>query len=211
MAATAKINTEYAVRTILFGLMLSGFGGWSLYDGIFGYPEHNRRALKYRELEETAMQSGQPRQVWITWEKVCKDEGWKSEKPGAAKSDWDIRTQFIMTLLFMPWGLGSIIGLACKFRRQFSADDLGLHGFLAEPIAYAAIDRLDKKKWDKKGIVRIDVTVAGKARRLTMDDWHFRGMAAILAEIEKQRPDLVPPAPATPPAEPPADPSAPAK
>jgi len=43
MTVSAKLNREYAVRTVAVGLIMLGFCGWSLYDGWLAYPEDNRR------------------------------------------------------------------------------------------------------------------------------------------------------------------------
>lgn len=203
MNATAKINPEYAVRTLLFGLMLVGFGGWSLYDGLVGYPRHNERVKAYQEYHAKYEDGTLTREQWFTtWKEYAASRGWQADKPKGAHSAWDIRTQFIMAAIFFPLGLWSLVGLARKLPRRFGADAAGLHGFGPGVIPYASLAALDKAKWDKKGIVKVVVVgTGGQEQALTLDDWHFRGMAAILGEIEKQRPDLVPPAPVAPAAE----------
>jgi len=207
MPVTAKINLEYAIRSALFGLMMLGFGLWSLYDGAVGYPRHNQRAQAYQDLYQQYEQAGRARQEWFAaWQKLARAQGWNTDKPRVKHSDWDLRTQFIMALIFGPIGLASLIGVGLNARRRFSAGDDGLHGFAATAIPYAAITAIDKKKWDRKGIAKLEVAIEGAARKVTLDDWKFRGMAAILAETEKRRPDLVPaPPPAPPPVAPPAD------
>lgn len=200
MPVTAKMNLEYAIRSALFGLMLLGFGAWSLYDGVRGYPEHNRRADAYNALIRESEQGGKTRQEWhAAWQKLAESNGWKTDKPKVRHSTWDIRTQFIMALIFCPIGLASLVGVALNSRRRFSAEGDGLHGFAATTIPYAAITAIDKKKWDRKGIANLEVAIQGAARKVTLDDWKFRGMTAILAEIEKRRPELVPPPPPVPP------------
>jgi hypothetical protein len=198
------MNLEYAIRSALFGLMLLGFGAWSLYDGIWGYPKHNRRVDAYQALIQEAEQGRQTRQEWhAAWLKLAEDNGWSADKPKARHGTRDIRTQFIMALIFCPIGIASLIAVALNSRRRFSAEDDGLHGFAATAIPYTAITAIDKKKWDRKGIAKLEVSIEGAARKITLDDWKFRGIAAILAEIEKRRPELVPapppaPAPAAP-------------
>ena len=43
MAATARLNKEYALRMLGVGLMMIGLAGWALYDGWFAYPRMNMR------------------------------------------------------------------------------------------------------------------------------------------------------------------------
>ncbi|MFA5204806.1 MAG: hypothetical protein WC708_10435 [Lentisphaeria bacterium] len=180
----AKLNKEYAVRGLLFGALLLGFGLWSLYDGVIGYPEHNLRAQKYQELIDAQRQE--------EWPAVAKANDWKTEKPGAAHNAWDIRTQFIMASIFGFWGLGALTVLALRSRRRFSADTAGLHGFRAAPVPYAAITAVDLAKWQRKGIAKIDATVDGRSCRLVLDDWYFKGMDTLLDAVREQRPELFP-------------------
>lgn len=191
----AKLNRDYAIRSLLFGTLLLGFGLWSFYDGLIGYPAHNQRALKYQELADARQQAD--------WPAVARANGWKTEKPKAAHNEWDIRTQFIMATVFGLWGVGALIVLAVRSRRRFHADAAGLHGFRATVVPYAAITAVDLTKWDRKGIAKISVTANGASYRLTLDDWYFKGMGDLLTAVREQRPNLFPPEPVTP--TPPAD------
>ncbi|MEI8078556.1 MAG: hypothetical protein WCH61_02870, partial [bacterium] len=186
----AKLNRDYAIRSLLFGTLLLGFGLWSFYDGLIGYPAHNRRALKYQELADARQQAD--------WPAVAKANGWKTEKPKAAHNEWDIRTQFIMAAAFGLWGVGALIVLAVRSRRRFHANAAGLHGFRATVVPYAAITAVDLAKWDRKGIAKLNVTANGTSYRLVLDDWYFKGMGDLLTAVQEQRPELFPPEPATP-------------
>lgn len=189
-APQAKLNRDYAIRSLLFGTLLLGFGLWSFYDGLIGYPAHNQRALKYQELADARRQAD--------WPALAKANGWKTERPKPAHNEWDIRTQFIMATVFGLWGAGALTVLAVRSRRRFHADAAGLHGFRAAAVPYAAITAVDLAKWDRKGIARISVTANGAARRLVLDDWYFKGMGDLLAAVREQRPELFPPEPAAP-------------
>lgn len=226
MDITARINTEYAVRTLLVGLMLFAFALWFVYDGAVGYPSNNRQfaAVSAEVLAQNAtagelLQEGadgvrpidRPYQArgWKTSKKLVsvleelkkhapppkagEEEKWRewSRKATADRlaqglhPEGDIRTQFGMALIFGPAGLFILAGLIRKFPKRFTAAADGLHGFLPQPIPYAAIVEINKLKWDAKGIARITVNLNGVTHRLVLDDWHFRGMAEVLAEIEK--------------------------
>ena len=194
--ATAKINLEYAVRMILFCGIILFLGGWSLFDGAVHYPRQNVeydqmcRELEGQKLTGDAFAAEKIRRM--------REKGWNVEHVTTRAgqplhSETDIQVQFFFAALLLPWGL-LVSGLLFRnSRRRFSADEAGLHGFLPETVSYAAIQSVDRRKWDSKGIVRLTVTTATGEKKLTLDDWKFRGMTDILAEIDRNRPDLAPP------------------
>ena len=102
----------------------------------------------------------------------------------------DILVQFAMVAVFAPLGLFFLFRVLIRASRRYAAGDDGLHGFRAAPVPYDALVGLDKARWHSKGIARIAVEKNGRPAWLILDDWHYRGMTAILAEIERRRPDL---------------------
>ncbi len=197
--AAAKINLEYAVRISLFSAIMLGFGLWSLYDGAVKYPAQNREyGAAYDDLTARKLS---PEPFAKELFRIMKERGWKAEHvlPGTRAplhSESDIRTQFGMAVAFLPLGFAVFFLLVRNCRRRFSADDAGLHGFLPEAVPYSAIQSVNREKWESKGIVRLAVSVAAGRKTLTLDDWKFRGMEAILAEVDRNRPELAPPKPA---------------
>jgi hypothetical protein len=60
MAAIAKLNREYALRMLGVGALMFGLAGWSLYDGLVGYPRLNARYAEIRPgLIDLAMTAGE--------------------------------------------------------------------------------------------------------------------------------------------------------
>ncbi len=60
MAATAKLNKEYAIRMLGIGALMLGMACWSLYDGQVGYPRINARYEAIRpQLVGGAMTAGE--------------------------------------------------------------------------------------------------------------------------------------------------------
>ena len=200
--ATAKINLEYAVRMVLFCGIILFLGGWSLYDGALRYPRQNR---EYDQMcSELAAQQLTGDAFAVKKIELMKAKGWNVEHAATKAGqplhgEADIRTQYTFALLLLPWGL-LVSGLLLRnSRRRFAAAETGLSGFFPEIVPYAAITSVDRRKWDAKGIARLTIATAAGAKKVTLDDWKFRGMADILAEIDRQRPDLAPPPPAAEP------------
>jgi len=91
MAATARLNRDYAIRMLGVGAMLAGMTGWALYDGAAGYPRMNARYEAVRpELVGRAMTAGE----WIKpgggdgiseVERVFRDHGMRAPASMLAK------------------------------------------------------------------------------------------------------------------------------
>lgn len=108
---------------------------------------------------------------------------------GPVYSEHDLSSQFVQAAITLALGLLALGVLAIKFRKRFVADDQALSGsgFKGATIAYGDILRIDWSKWDGKGIV---VITLNSGQRFKLDGWHFAGMTDVVAEIQKQRPDL---------------------
>jgi hypothetical protein len=105
----------------------------------------------------------------------------------------DLRTQFIQAGLTLLLALAAAGLVAVKRGRIFIADETGLHGSgFRGSRTWPELAAVDWRRWDEKGIFVLTFASGAAVR---CDGWHFAGMSAIVAEIEKQRPDLAPPQP----------------
>ncbi len=68
MDVTARTWTGYQWRVAIIALMCLGFGGWSLYDGLVGYPAKNVIADAWADLPSERLDQ------W--WHEIARKEGW---------------------------------------------------------------------------------------------------------------------------------------
>jgi hypothetical protein len=110
---------------------------------------------------------------------------------GPVYSPHDLQTQFVQAAVTLGLGLLALLSLGLKARKRYCADGTGLRGsgLGGRAIPYGDIARIDWSKWDEKGIVTLTCK-SGESH--TLDGWHFSGMAGVVEEIQKQRPDLCP-------------------
>ncbi|MEI7902730.1 MAG: hypothetical protein WCK89_20980 [bacterium] len=103
----------------------------------------------------------------------------------------DLQTQFVQAAITLSLGLLAFLSLGLKARKRYCAAETGLcgSGFSGKEIPYSDLLRIDWAKWDDKGIVTLTFK---SGERRTLDGWHFTGMPEVVAEIQKQRPDLCP-------------------
>ena len=111
------------------------------------------------------------------------------EKP--VYSQHDLKTQFVQAVLTCALGLLSLGSLGLKARKRFCADETGLFGsgFGLHRFTYADIALIDWTNWDEKGIMTLTFK---SGERQKLDGWHFIGVSSVVAEIQKNRPDLCP-------------------
>lgn len=183
MAASASLSTQYAVRMGLIIVVFTGFTLWCLYDGLVAYPEINRQitALEQQRAEQEKQAEDASGQIISVPHAVQHADGLK---PSDRKSDWDIRTQFIMAVMCVLIVVPVALRLIWAWPRRMSTDDDGFRSTAGELIPYSAITRIDKRKWNRKGIAVVHYERQGKERRTRIDDWIFRGGEAVLKEVE---------------------------
>lgn len=110
---------------------------------------------------------------------------------GPVYSAHDLSSQFVQAAVTLALGVLALASLAHKKSKRFLADERALSGsgFNGATVAYGDIVRMDWSKWDDKGIVTLTLK---SGQRFKLDGWHFAGMTGVVAEIQKQRPDLSP-------------------
>ena len=177
-AVVAKVSTGWVVRMVVAGVAFAGFAVWCLYDGLVKYPAINDRYEQYQQLHEQGRLE--------EWPEVAREQGWspKQMRESDVKSDWDIRTQFIMAGVCAPIGLIVLIRLGLTIPRRLAADDTGLITTRGKRIPYDAITAIDKKKWDRKAIAVVHYKSNGKEETAKIDDWIFKGGAQVLQTVE---------------------------
>lgn len=105
------------------------------------------------------------------------------------KSEWDIKTQFLMAAATFTIAAFTLIRLVMVATRKISADDEAVI-VSNRRIPFSAVTKIDKRKWYRKSIAVVHFNSDGKAGKFKLDDWVFDGHCNILSEIEtKMRPE----------------------
>ncbi|MHB1155373.1 MAG: hypothetical protein ACYC26_00900 [Phycisphaerales bacterium] len=179
MAAESRINKEWAVRLLLIFVMATGFGAWFAYDGAIAWPLENKKA-------EIAYADKETRQLNDHWQDLLTARGFKpGSEPPKYRTAWDVNTQFLYAAACVVASLGVLVTLGRNARRPPRSDDRGVYRG-SQFVPYDAITSIDKVRWDNKGIaVLYYKTADGYEGRMKLDDWVYRGAAAVLAEVEQ--------------------------
>ena len=148
-----KLNPEYAKRHLFVTLLMIGLGCWFGYDGFIRYP-----ATPAAELYESIEGSDAPVNVDI--------EAFKRQKIG---------TQYGFTIL--SFFVAAVVGSRLMRSRRFQfgyTDDCYIYRGHRHPIS--SIRKIDRSKWEKKGIIRVD--------GITLDSWHHLGVKEFVEKVD---------------------------
>ncbi len=181
----AKISLNWGIRMLLAGIAFLGFGLWSLYDGV----------VKYPGIEETFQTFLEDHRVeqWVPYarENDLPSEYHTDSATGKRyiKSEWDIRTQYIMAAICLPIGILVLGRLLLMMPKRLKADDEAIETTDGTRIPYHRITEVNRDKWDRKGIAVVYFEDEnGTERRTKIDDWIFKGGKDILRAIEEHVP-----------------------
>jgi hypothetical protein len=152
----------YRMRRYLIFVLFFGWGVWSLYDGFVKYPRMNA--------EDRA--KGQ------------------SERHGPPNATWDVPLNRILGFALPVFATAVLVSALYNSRGELrlTAADQTLHFPGHPPVPLSAIRRIDKSRWDRKGIALVDYELdGGTSGRLRLDDFYYDQHPAdeILRQIEE--------------------------
>ena len=146
-----KLNREYALRHLFVTLLMVGLGCWFGYDGFVGYPSTPAAEL-FASIEGRAPS--------------------EQMTPEALEA---FKTQYGFTILAFLAALVVGSNLAKSARFAFEFDDEG-YVWRGRRHRYSDIKEIDRSKWEKKGIVKVD--------GITLDAWHHLGVKEFVKKLE---------------------------
>ena len=192
MSIQATVSKKQLMRLSFLTLFTTVFTIWFLYDGLVGWPAQRARWQEpwdaFQEIQEEYKDSVGGREAWtdIVVEKVeagewdvaelLEDAGggrMLAKNPVEPKSEADITGQYFWAALPAPFAVYFLITLLRTLGRTMEADEEGITASWGPRVEYAAITKIDKKRWDKKGICRLHYQAEGGEKTFIVDDYIF--------------------------------------
>lgn len=140
---------------------------------------------------EVSREEGTPQLVFINVadDKTYKVHAHETETEGGdpplyVKSEWDIRTQYIMFAICLVIGGGVTIRVITAARRRLTADENAIT-VGGRTVEYNQIREIDKRKWHRKSIATIVYEQAGSRGKIKVDDWIYDGGSDVLKAVEE--------------------------
>lgn len=182
MALRSIVSKSYLLRLAIVGVVCLGFSGWSYYDGKYAYPQQMAAGRKFQEMEELGIASVEE------WRAVAKENGWPESKP---KEDYpneaDIAIQFYMVWIAGIPGALVLLNVLRRLGSWIELEGNTLRNSRGDEFTLDQIVKIDKKKWDKKGIAHLYYEHEGDERRFLLDDFIYERPTTdeILLKIEQ--------------------------
>ncbi len=158
----------------------TAFAGWCLYDGLVAYPQKLTQAEAYEQLPEDGRRDA--------WMELATEEGWPTITPAKTAEDirHDIGSQFMMVVLCMLFGIPALLKFMSGQGTWVEGDETVIRNSKGQEVPIDAITKIDKKKWEAKGIAKIFYEVDGKQKKFVMDDFKYdrKAMAQLMEFAE---------------------------
>ncbi|MEX0641230.1 MAG: hypothetical protein WD468_00935 [Pirellulales bacterium] len=184
MAIRSVNDRRYSRRFLIMGAAICGFSLWSLYDGYIKYPREQARGLKFDELTSEGRQN--------EWDEFAISQGWSNSIPHEPKSQEDFATsiymQYAMAILTAVIGLPMLLMVLKSRGNWIESTDSGINTSWGESFNFDQVLRVDKKRWQKKGIAKVTYQDGNRQRRFVADDFKYERptMDRILFELEQR-------------------------
>jgi hypothetical protein len=162
----ARPSTEYRVKRYLMVALVVGFGFYFLYDGYIGWPAHNARVADVNRRLVEAEQAGDDANA-----SQLRVELSKMKKPYTGK---DLLLQKFLGYTLPPLGLALLAWTFHNSRGRYVLrnDTLEVPGH--PPVPLSRVRRIDRQKWDRKGIAYLDYELEGGTKgTVRLDDFIY--------------------------------------
>ena len=186
----ARISSAWRKRMLFMLFMIAGSGAWFLSDGYIYWPKEAQRYQEFTEIKDALEEAGKPvdeesPELRMAWEKHAREADYKRKFP-KERTDAKIREQLVIgwTMIVGAALFGAWIGW--NHSRRVTAEDEVIIGASGERVEIDWITKIDRRKWENKGIAYAIYEEAGKQKRLCLDDHKFAGCEAIILEAEKR-------------------------
>jgi hypothetical protein len=186
MSLRADYDPRYFLRFLLIAIGCLLFAGWCFYDALVKYPaelvrsevywsESNEYGEKYTGMERTR------------WREVVAERNWPTAPP-----EQPDKLRHSITSQYFYAAICGMIGIPCLikwFRARgtwVEGSETKLTTSWGDSFRYQDVVSVDKTKWQKKGVARIQYETDGTPGSFVFDDFKYQRatMSEILARIE---------------------------
>ncbi|MDG2125521.1 MAG: hypothetical protein P8J87_17590 [Verrucomicrobiales bacterium] len=191
----------YFNRMGLMFLMVAGFSGWFLYDGLVKYPKEIELYALYQSYDEPskAYQELEASGSLQEWPAQAKENGWSEGKP----EDWadyaeanglaeepdervagDEKEQHFFAGLTGLIAVVILVMFLLNRSKQLRADAVSLTTPKGVTVRFADVFRVDKRKWRYKGLAYLFYKGEdGSESKAVIDDLKFGGADKVLERL----------------------------
>ncbi len=170
MSDRANFQKSYLTRYLVLAGFCLPLALWFFYDGLIGYPHQLTIAKEYDPLREL-----DPEERRTQWESIAKAKGWPTEAPEkkAVEIEDSIVGQYVWGFAKLVAGLVAL-GYYIRSRGSWvEPTATGLTTSWGQTFDFKDVVRVDKKKWDSKGIAKVTYRDNTLTRTFVFDDFKY--------------------------------------
>jgi hypothetical protein len=187
MSERANFQSSYLKRYLLLAGVCIPLSMWFLYDGFIGYPKKIEYIEAYAPLRELATKARA-----AEWQTIAKEKGWPLRIPedvvNKKADEFDSTGQFVYASMSF---LAGFIALLYYLRSRGTWVDptpTGLTTSWGQAFDFKDVVKLDKKKWETKGIAKATYRDKNLTRVFVFDDFKYdrEPLGEMLRSLEKK-------------------------
>lgn len=173
-ALRAEVNPNFKYKFLLIGLIALAVGLYHFIDPIFNYPKMRPASEAYVALQQKL--SGDDGELQRQWEEMTKEKGWESGIPKYKPNELTTNTiysYFIGVLFTFVAGIPCLITFLRCLGQWIGVEGDGLANAKGQKLSFADISKIDKSRWEKKGISKLTYSDDGVEKIFVIDDLKF--------------------------------------
>jgi hypothetical protein len=170
----AEVNPKFKYKFLLIGLIALGVGLYHFIDPIFVYPKMRPASEAFEQLKEKLQ--GDDGELQRQWATMAKEKGWKEGFPKYTPGELTTNTlysYFIGVLFTFVAGIPCLITFLRCLGQWIGVEGGSLVNAKGQKVAFDQITKIDKTKWEKKGIAKLTYGQDGKEDSFVIDDLKF--------------------------------------
>ncbi|HMO13199.1 MAG TPA: hypothetical protein PKD64_01715 [Pirellulaceae bacterium] len=170
MSIRAVADNKFNRRNIYLVVFFAAVGCWATYDGLISYPKKLKIAEAYDELRDL---SGPEKTK--KWHEMTTEKNWSRDVPKSpAEVQGDIYFNYFLMAICFPLGL-FFLGKFFRIRGSWlEFKDGQLSTSWGESLDFKQLEKIDKVKWNKKGIAKLFYkSSAGNQSMFVLDDFKY--------------------------------------
>ena len=184
----AEVNPNFKYKFLLIGIVSLAIGLYHFIDPIFVYPKMRPASEAYAALEDETDDDGELQREWSV---VAETNDWPDAPP-------KYKPEELTTNTIYSYGVGGlftfVVGLPCMITflrclgQWIELKDDRLVNAKGKSVAMDQITKIDKSRWEKKGIAKVIYSADGKDDSFVIDDLKFDRVITdqIMEQVEQK-------------------------
>jgi len=170
----AEVNPNFKYKFLLIGLIALAVGLYHFIDPIFNYPAMRPASEAYATLKQQL--EGNDGELQRQWDVMAESKGWPKGTPKYSPAELTTNTiysYFIGVLFTFIAGIPCLITFLRCLGQWVGVEGDSLVNAKGQKVAFADITKIDKTKWEKKGIAKLMYSDGGSEKSFVIDDLKF--------------------------------------